>query len=130
MLVLSSCDKTAPASSAGQGPEPPISWSLDLAIGPGLSAITRDTSVRGFLPSSTMIHGRIRGFSREVFRDSLAVGSIRGSAQCALSDSGDFSVQAGRVLVMNGQTRLSISPVARPGFVLSPDGISIIVYNF
>lgn len=130
-LLLASCDDSTPSSSTTEAPAPTsVAWSLDIDLGPGLSAITRDTSIRGFNSYSSIIHGRIRGYSPDAFADSVYIASIRGSAMCPLSDSGEFSVQAGRVLAMDGQTRLSISPTARSGFELTPDWISIIVYNF
>lgn len=131
LFSLCSCNDKA-TSSTPDVPSPPqkVAWTLDIDMGPGMAGISRDTSLRAIQAYSEVIHGRIHGYSRDTFEDSVDVGSIVGTIRCPISDSGEFRFTAGRVLVMDGQTRLSIFPEAKPEYELSPQRISILVYNF
>jgi len=124
------CDEKT-SSPAAPPPAPIVKeWSLDVDLGSGLQDVKTFTSVRGIHYSSRIVHGRINGFSRAAFKDTIGVGSISGSVDCAISDSGTFSFPVGNLIMPDAQSTLGFLPWPREGFKLSPETISIVVYNY
>lgn len=131
LLLAIGCDEDSSATTTTPPPAPTVNeWSLDIDLGSGLKDVKTLTTVRGIHYSSRIVHGRINGFSRTAFEDTLHVGSTSGSIDCAISDSGTFSFPVGNVIMPDAQSTLGFLPWPREGFELSPRSISIVVYNF